>query len=122
MATQILFLDIDGVLNSTTCAQRFKTFDTFGPENVAALNRILELTGADIVISSTWRYRYPKEHLQSILDTQEHVAQVMALLGNGTARLCPGCRSLDGEHDFSPTCTLTHPVTSDPPWSEKAIT
>jgi hypothetical protein len=22
------------------------------------------------------------------------------------ARLCPGCRSLDGEHDFGPTCTL----------------
>lgn len=21
-------------------------------------------------------------------------------------RLCPGCRFLDGEHDFGPTCTL----------------
>ena len=25
------------------------------------------------------------------------------------ARLCPGCRSLDGEHDFGPTCTLPPP-------------
>lgn len=24
----------------------------------------------------------------------------------GTPRLCQGCRSLDGEHDFGPTCTL----------------
>jgi hypothetical protein len=24
----------------------------------------------------------------------------------GTPRLCPGCRALDGEHDFGPTCTL----------------
>lgn len=23
-----------------------------------------------------------------------------------THRLCPGCRSMDGEHDFSPTCTV----------------
>jgi hypothetical protein len=25
---------------------------------------------------------------------------------DGTPRLCPGCRALDGEHDFGPTCTL----------------
>ncbi len=24
----------------------------------------------------------------------------------GTPRVCPGCRSLDGEHDFGPGCTL----------------
>jgi hypothetical protein len=24
----------------------------------------------------------------------------------GTPRICPGCRSLDGEHDFGPGCTL----------------
>lgn len=27
----------------------------------------------------------------------------------GTSRLCPGCRSLDGEHNFGPTCTLEEP-------------
>lgn len=24
----------------------------------------------------------------------------------GAPRLCPGCRSVDGEHDFGPTCFL----------------
>jgi hypothetical protein len=28
-------------------------------------------------------------------------------------RLCPGCRMLDGEHDFGPTCTCT-PMPSEP--------
>lgn len=31
-------------------------------------------------------------------------------------RLCPGCRSLDGEHDFGPTCTVSRDVTHDVDW------
>lgn len=32
----------------------------------------------------------------------------------GTPRICPGCRSLDGEHTFGTTCTLTDPANADP--------
>jgi hypothetical protein len=38
------------------------------------------------------------------LDLTEHSKDLM---GVGSPRLCPGCRSLDGEHDFGSTCTLT---------------
>jgi len=29
-------------------------------------------------------------------------------------RQCPGCRSLDGIHDFGPTCTLTYEDYEEP--------
>lgn len=53
----IIFLDIDGVLNS------FKSFDwgtaplaLLLPECVARFNRIIESTEAQIVLSSSWRH------------------------------------------------------------------
>jgi len=47
---KVIFLDIDGVL--TTPATQFKYF---AKESLDALNKILQETGAKIVISSTWR-------------------------------------------------------------------
>lgn len=41
--------------------------------------------------------RYTGPHL----DLTEHSKDLM-----GTPHLCPGCRSLDGEHNFGPSCTL----------------
>jgi hypothetical protein len=38
------------------------------------------------------------------LDLTEHSKNLMGSVG--PPRLCPGCRSLDGEHDFGPTCML----------------
>lgn len=60
----IIVLDIDGVLfssnynlylNSKRKKDRDKDGWIFDPVCVANLNEIIELTGADIVISSTWR-------------------------------------------------------------------
>jgi hypothetical protein len=60
---KVIFLDIDGVLcnhesiaagyKARTCAEQ----DPYGPhvDCVAALNRVIEQTGAFIVLSSTWR-------------------------------------------------------------------
>lgn len=62
--SKILFLDIDGVLNTERqhdyCVERgIAPVDGFGyafdPEAVANLARIVEQTGADIVISSSWK-------------------------------------------------------------------
>ena len=55
--TPIVFLDIDGVLNHR---ESFKPGmpggnKRFAPECVAQLNRFLSSTGAEIVVSSTWR-------------------------------------------------------------------
>lgn len=59
---KILFLDIDGVLNTALWygpkdnkAPRDKWGYTFDPMSVANLKRIVDETGADIVISSSWK-------------------------------------------------------------------
>ena len=59
---KILFLDIDGVLNTKwwyTQMDRNTPKDQYGyafdPKTVANLKRIVEETGADIVISSSWK-------------------------------------------------------------------
>lgn len=56
----IIFLDIDGVLcinftKGTEHRNTDKYGDHFDPECVNQLKRITDATGADIVISSTWR-------------------------------------------------------------------
>lgn len=66
---KIIFLDIDGVINSVSYIKRMKLiWEDLGPGQgwdnpknqidplaVARLNRIIELTKAKIVVSSTWR-------------------------------------------------------------------
>ena len=57
----LIFLDIDGVMNNRPWIQSLSKQDDpnpylFDPQNVEALNMILDQTGADIVISSAWRH------------------------------------------------------------------
>ena len=61
---KIIFLDIDGVLNHETGYRNGNCkpyelnghiYETFDPTSKELLNKLIELTGADIVISSTWR-------------------------------------------------------------------
>ena len=52
---KIIFLDIDGVLNSTS-QQTPAIGNEFLPRCVTELNRIIALTDAKIVLSSNWRY------------------------------------------------------------------
>lgn len=54
---KVLFLDIDGVLNSEEYAISLGKGGMLGidPEKVKILDRIIEATGAKIVISSSWR-------------------------------------------------------------------
>ena len=62
---KILFLDIDGVINTDRQCERcyekgIVPDERFGypfdPEAVACLARIIDETGADIVISSSWKF------------------------------------------------------------------
>ena len=76
---KIIFLDFDGVLNSENwMVSRFKKFDNddiatqypfyeIDPDAVENLNRIIELTGAKVVVSSTWRHGRNPEELSNIL-------------------------------------------------------
>lgn len=49
---KIIFLDVDGVLINN---KNKKRWDEPDPECVAQLNRVIEATGASIVLSSCWR-------------------------------------------------------------------
>lgn len=66
---KVLFLDIDGVLNSTqTFLERMGDYerqDYPQPILVERLNKIIDETDAEIVISSCWRI-HGKEELQKI--------------------------------------------------------
>ena len=66
----LVFLDIDGVLNSVASATRYRTDKRFGDENVAAFNRIIDQTSARIVISSTWRFGRTDAELGHVLRQQ----------------------------------------------------
>ncbi len=57
----VIFLDIDGVLVTFDSMRAKPTFpQPFDPRAVNALKRIIRLTKAKIVVSSSWRLLHPK--------------------------------------------------------------
>jgi HAD domain in Swiss Army Knife RNA repair proteins len=82
---KIIFLDIDGVMNS----QRFYTNsikgnrrdeygDLFDPLSASLLNKLIKETGAKIVISSTWRHAGLKK-MQSMWIDRKMEGEVIAI-------------------------------------------
>lgn len=75
---KILFLDIDGVLNSERYIKRIgELFDNpdyqIDPEAVSILNKLISICKVDIVLSSTWRLAFsshpsPIEAVQKMLE------------------------------------------------------
>lgn len=75
--TKVLFLDIDGVLNSRRSVVAFKGFphsfdgddrDRFDWTAVALIRRLCEDVGASIVLSSSWRILHPVDECANGLD------------------------------------------------------
>jgi phosphoglycolate phosphatase-like HAD superfamily hydrolase len=65
---RVIFLDFDGVLvNRKSWYVRSGKMSTADPDCVAALNRITDVTGACIVVSSTWRVGQTLDSLEKIL-------------------------------------------------------
>ena len=77
---RLIFLDIDGVLNSTEFIAKQaegaeatvidETFDAtqhIDPSRVARLNRLIEGTGARVVLSSSWRLLFGLERTEHSL-------------------------------------------------------
>lgn len=64
---KIIFLDIDGVLSiSSYCAAKGEVLCTsFVPELVENLNKVIEQTNANIIISSAWRGRIGFEKIEA---------------------------------------------------------
>lgn len=52
---KVLFLDIDGVVNCVTTAQRHRGAIGIDPYMALLVDRIIQATGCRVVLSSTWR-------------------------------------------------------------------
>ena len=98
---KIIFLDFDGVMNNEVWfrdrVERKKIYnhdeherDAIDPRCVDFLNKIIEDTGAKIVVSSTWRMGRSKEQLQTILENKgfkgEIIGKTPFLRGEGCLR------------------------------------
>lgn len=81
---KLLFLDIDGVLISgahmdTLNEQGKSWFKVFDPKCVEAFNELVAITGAKVVVSSTWRYHYETiQELAEALTSQGVTAEIVA--------------------------------------------
>ena len=98
---RIIFLDIDGVLNTERNYRsrlrqglpwRDENGPYFDPEAVDALGRLVEQTGADIVITSTWR-QLGEERMQTLWATR----QMPGILLGGTPQLLTQMYAVRGQ-------------------------
>jgi len=64
---RVIFLDIDGVLAPI---RRWDRYGDLDPACIQVLNEIVARGGADVVVSSTWRYGKTVAELQQILEAQ----------------------------------------------------
>ncbi len=79
---RLIFLDIDGVLNS---AQYFRETDVnrthwssmIDPLAVKRLNDIVARTGAKVVISSSWRALHSVDEIRSFLNERGFIGEVV---------------------------------------------
>ena len=86
---KIIFLDIDGVLNSQLWYLRIRNGETSCHDDVGLhnrnidttavkfLNTLIDETGAKVVITSTWRLGRTIGELQSILESAGFVGEVI---------------------------------------------
>ena len=84
---KIIFLDIDGVLNSWhefvnpgdriyTSKELWSTEDIF-PKYIKRLNKIIADTGAKIVISSSWRKLHTLDNIKKMFNTQGFKGEIL---------------------------------------------
>lgn len=104
---KVLFLDMDGVLNSDpylldngtemtpTGRQLTWPHGHIDPKNVEILNRILLTSGASVVLSSSWRRLINLEDLTKVLRTRGYK-------GPDLMDLTPTARDLPGWQPFTP--------------------
>ena len=63
---KLIFLDIDGVLNRIATEERFEGCTFVEPQKILCLQEIVQKTGAEIVLTSTWRRGwYCRDHGQT---------------------------------------------------------
>lgn len=99
MNESIIFLDFDGVLNTEQYQAQLAidgrpTKDVWGPlfdpRAVDYLRMILEATGAEIVISSSWRYIHRLGSLRMMWEIRELPGDILDTLPCGAAYISRG--------------------------------
>ena len=60
--SKYIFLDVDGVLNNSKTEDRVKGFLGLNGNLVKRLKKIVDATGAEIYLISTWKERWYKEN------------------------------------------------------------
>ena len=70
----MIFLDFDGVLAPI---RRWDRYGDLDPACIQVLNEIVARAGADVVVSSTWRYGKTAPELQEMLDAQGFTGRVL---------------------------------------------
>ena len=71
---RVIFLDIDGVLAPI---RRWDRYGELDPVCLQALNEVVARSGAEIVVSSTWRYGKTIAELQAMLEAAGFTGRVV---------------------------------------------
>ena len=85
---KVIFLDIDGVLNSDEYLDRIKNLDIKGiereidVEKIKLLKKAIDETGAKVVLSSSWRYTRNAQYLKELLSNYGIYAAVTPFIQN----------------------------------------
>ena len=74
MTRRVIFLDIDGVLAPI---RRWDRYGDLEPACIHVLNEIVARSGADVVVSSTWRYGKTVAELQAMLEAAGFTGSVI---------------------------------------------
>jgi hypothetical protein len=80
MTRRVIFLDIDGVLAPIRQWDRYGDLDA---ACIQVLNEIAARGGADVVVSSTWRYGKTVAELQEILEAAGFTGRVLDKTSTG---------------------------------------
>lgn len=70
---KIIFLDVDGVLNSNDTEDTFRGYIGLDYSGIKLLREIVDATGAEIVLVSSWKSRWYKDHK----DCQDNLANYL---------------------------------------------
>lgn len=80
---RVIFLDFDGVLNTPAFLDEVGDYGAIAAAHqidtraVDELNRLVGLTGAKVVVSSTWRRYHSVEELQKLLESRGFRGEVI---------------------------------------------
>lgn len=89
---KIIFLDIDGVLNSSKTIRKAGPRDAGYPEShideamVGRLNSIIDATGAFCVLSSSWRVLWPLKEMGELLRRKGFRGSLIDATGRNSTR------------------------------------